>query len=87
MAHKEIVQAKVNIGDNKMVVVECEISKVDSGDSMTFNSTQANRYNQGLTLEAQRKLRDSYLTSKGLKVSTAKGKEITKGEAMDIDID
>ena len=85
--HKEIVQAQVKVGEGKYAVVECEVTKMDSGDSITFNSVQAGRYNQGLTLEAQRKLRDSYLTSKGLKVSLAKGKEVTKGESIDIDID
>ncbi len=85
--HKEIVQAQVKVGEGKYTIVECEVTKVDNGDSITFNAVQANRYNQGLTLEAQRKLRDSYLTSKGLKSSTAKGKEVTRGENVNIDIE
>jgi len=85
--HKEIVQAQVKIGEGKYVTVEAEVNKVNAGDTMTFTVAQANRYNQGLTLEAQRKLRDTYLTSKGLKVSTAKGKEISKGEDVAIDMD
>ena len=90
--HKELVQADVLVktdadGRKHYETVECEVNKVNSGDEMTFTSGQAHRYNVGLTLEAQGKLRDAYKTQHGLKVSTAKGKEITKGESIDIDIE
>ena len=85
--HKQLVQANVNIGDKQYVKVECTVNEMDSGDVITLTPVQAYRYNVGLTLEAQRKLRDSYLESKGLKVSMAKGKTITKGESLSIDID
>ena len=87
MAHKEIVQAKVNIGNDKYDLVECEVSKADAGDSLTLTTTQADRYNVGLTLEAQRKLRDKHLVSKGLKVSTAKGKTLEKGTKVTISLE
>ena len=85
--HKEIVQAQVKVAPDKYELVECEVNMMDNGDSVTMTSVQASRYNVGITLEAQRKLRDARLKALGLKVSTAKGKEITKGESLDIDMD
>jgi len=95
MAHKEIVQTDVLVAIDEVSkkrtyeTAECEIEGfVDVGDVMTFTTAQMKRYNQGLTLEAQRKLRPAYLEEMGIVPAKATSTRVrTKGKAIDISME
>ena len=72
--HKEIVVAQVKVGEGKYKKVKREIDFLDVGDKITVANIGS--CNSGIRISAQNSMRNDYLTAKGLKTTTAKGKSI-----------